>query len=299
MRFDLVDLRLFAAVVEAGSISRGADAVHLALASASARISGMEDVLGVALLERGRRGVTPTPAGRTLLHHARTVTAQIERMRGDLRAFGSGLKGRIRMQSNTAGLVAPLPDAIRVFLAANPDVDIEIEERTSSDIVMAVAEGRADFGLVADSSDPGHLETVTVAEDRLVVLAPPSHPLATRGAVAFLDLLDEPFVGLSAGALHSHLADQAARLGRRINYRVRLRSFETVARLVEAGIGIGILPLRAAERMSAEALCRVALSDRWAQRRLLLCARRFDALSQHALTLVEEIKRQGSEPRTA
>jgi molybdate transport repressor ModE-like protein len=295
MRFDLVDLKLFAAVVEAGSISRGADAVHLALASASARISGMEDVLGVPLLERGRRGVTATPAGRTLLQHARTVTAQVERMRGDLRAFASGLKGRIRMLSNTAGLVAPLPDAIRVFLTANPDVDIEIEERTSSDIVTAVAEGRAEFGLVADSVDLGQLETAEVADDTLVVLAPRSHPLGARNSVAFLDLLDEPFVGLSAGALHSHLADQAAKLGRRINYRVRLRSFETVGRLVEAGIGIGILPLRAAERLGSDALCLAPLSDRWAHRRLLLCARRFGDLSGHALALVDEIKRQGSE----
>lgn len=295
MRFDLVDLKLFAAVVEAGSISRGADAVHLALASASARISGMEDVLGVPLLERGRRGVTATPAGRTLLQHARTVTAQVERMRGDLRTFASGLKGRIRMLSNTAGLVAPLPDAIRVFLTANPDVDIEIEERTSSDIVTAVAEGRAEFGLVADSVDLGQLETAEVADDTLVVLAPRSHPLGARHSVAFPDLLDEPFVGLSAGALHSHLADQAAKLGRRINYRVRLRSFETVARLVEAGIGIGILPLRAAERLGSDALCLVPLSDRWAHRRLLLCARRFGDLSGHALALVDEIKRQGSE----
>lgn len=294
MRFDLIDLKLFAAVVEAGSISRGANAVHLALASASARISGMEEVLGVPLLERGRRGVTPTPAGRTLLQHARTVTAQVERMRGDLRAFASGLKGRIRMLSNTAGLVAPLPDAIRVFLMANPDVDIEIEERTSSDIVVAVAEGRAEFGLVADSVDPGPLETTEVADDTLVLLVPSHHPLAARSSVAFLDLLDEPFVGLSAGALHSHLADQAARLGRRIKYRVRLRSFETVARLVEAGIGIGILPLRAAERFGSDALCLVPLSDHWAHRRLMLCARRFGDLSGHAHALVDEIRRQGN-----
>lgn len=293
MRFDLVDLRLFVAVVEGGSISRGADSVHLSLASASARISGMEAVLGAPLLERGRRGVTPTPAGRVLLQHARTVAAQIERMRGDLGVFASGLKGHIRMLSNTASLVELLPEAIRGFLAAHPDVDIEIEERTSTDIVVAVAEGRAEFGVVADSVDLGGLETMKVADDRLVLLVPALHPLASRTSIAFLDLLDEPFVGLSAGALHSHLADQAARLGRRINYRVRLRSFETVARLVEAGIGIGILPLAAAERFRSDALRIVPLSDSWAHRRLTICAVRFEALSRHALALVDEIKRRG------
>ncbi|WP_404476225.1 LysR family transcriptional regulator [Novosphingobium sp. BL-52-GroH] len=295
MRFDLVDLRLFIAVVEAGSISRGADVAHMALASASARIGGMEALLGASLLDRGRRGVVPTPAGRTLLRHARIVTAQIERMRGDLSAFASGLKGHVRMLSNTASLVDLLPAAVRVFLTAHPDVDVEIEERTSADIVAAVAEGRAEFGLIADSADPGDLQTIAVADDRLVLLVPAGHVLAGDRSVAFVDLLDEPFVGLSAGALHSHLADQAARLGRRIGYRVRLRSFETVARLVEAGIGIGILPFSAAERFRSGALAIVPLADPWAHRRLTICARRFEDLSRHARALVDEIVRQGAE----
>ena len=292
MRFDLVDLRLFVAIVEAGSISKGADAAHLALASASARVSGMEATLGTRLLTRSRRGVVPTAAGRTLLHHARAVSGQVERMRGDLRAFASGLKGEIRMLSNTAALVELLPAALRAFLVAHPDVDIDIEEMTSADIVHAVAEDRAEFGVIADSADPVALETIALAADHLVLITPVAHPLGRRTDVAFVDLLDEPFVGLSAGALHNHLADHAARLGRRITYRVRLRSFDTVARLVEAGIGIGILPLTAAERYRTEALAIVPLADRWAQRRLMLCARRFDTLSAHARTLVDEITRQ-------
>ncbi|HKT84701.1 MAG TPA: LysR substrate-binding domain-containing protein [Novosphingobium sp.] len=209
-------------------------------------------------------------------------------------AFTSGLKGQVRLLSNTAALVELLPSAIRTFLAAHPEVDVEIEERTSSDILMAVAEERTAFGLVADSIDLGRLEAMPLSRDRLVLLVPDSHALANRKAVRFIDLLDEPFVGLSAGALHSHLADQAARLGRRISYRVRLRSFETVARLVEAGIGIGVLPLSAAERCRSEGLAIVPLADAWAHRRLMICARRFDDLSRHARALVDEIVRQAA-----
>lgn len=293
MRFDLTDLRLFIAIAEAGSISRGADAAHMALASASARVSGMEAVLGATLLERGRRGVVPTPAGDTLLRHARIVTAQMERMRGDLRAFASGLKGNIRMLSNTAALVELLPASVRVFLTAHPDVDVDIEERTSADIVAAVAEGRAEFGIIADSAQTGGLQTIAVAQDRLVVLLPSDHPLSGYRCARFADLLDQPFVGLSAGALHSHLADQAARLGRRIAYRVRLRSFENVARLIEAGIGIGILPLAAVERLRMESLRMVPLEDSWARRDLVICAPEFAQLSRHAAALVDEIVRQG------
>lgn len=294
MRFDLVDLRLFLAVVEAGSISRGADAAHLALASASARISGMEQALGARLLERGRRGVVPTAAGRALVHHARAIGRQVERMRGDLGAFGSGLKGEIRMLSNTAALVDLLPAALRAFLAAHPEVDIDIEEMTSGDIVEAIADGRAAFGVIADSADAGLLETIPLTADRLMLIAPAGHPLAVRREVPFAELLSEPFVGLSAGALHGHLADHASRLGRRLTYRVRLRSFDAVARLVEAGIGIGVLPLAAVERHRSESLAIVPLADPWAQRRLLLCAPRFDALSAHARRFADEIVRQAA-----
>jgi DNA-binding transcriptional LysR family regulator len=292
MRFDLIDLRLFVEIVQSGSISKGAEAAHMALASASARVSGMEAALGVALLERGRRGVVPTAAGRTLLHHARTVSSQMERMRGELRAFSSGLKSEIKMLSNTAALVELLPAALRVFLAAHPDVDIDIEERTSADIVLAVAEGRAEFGVVAGSADLGRLETRALAIDRLTVIAAKSHPLAQRTEIGFAELLDQPFVGLCAGALHEHLARHAARLGRRIAYRVRLQSFGAVARLVEAGVGVGILPLAAVAHYRTPALAAIRLRDDWANRRLLVCATDFGALSAHARLFVEELQRQ-------
>lgn len=297
MRFDLVDLRLFDAVVRAGSISKGAQAAHLALASASARISGMEATLGVPLLERGRRGITPTAAGRALLSHARLITGQVERMRGDLRLFSSGFKGEIRMMSNTAGLVEIVPRALRVFLAAHPGVDIDLEERTSAEIAMAVAEGSAEFGVVAAGAYTGTLETRSLAVDRLTVVTAATHPLAAREEIGFAELLDEPFVGLSAGALHDHLAQQAARIGRRIGYRVRLRSFDAVARLLEAGIGVGILPLAAVERHRTPALRAIRLADDWANRPLLICAKGFKDLSLHARLLAEELERQSATDR--
>ncbi|MCG6207528.1 LysR family transcriptional regulator [Rhodopseudomonas sp. HC1] len=294
MRFDLTDLRLFVAVAEAGSISRGAGIAHMALASASERISGMERMLGVPLLERGRRGVTPTGAGRTLLQHARAVTAQVEQMRGELRAFSEGLRGAVRMLSNTAGLVDIVPAALQTFLALHPAVDVDLEERTSAEIVLAVAEGRAEFGVVAGSSDPGPLQVRPLGTDRLVVIAAATHPLAPRASVDFAELLGEAFVGLSSGALHDHLAAQAARYGRRLASRVRLRSFEAIARLVEAGVGLAILPEAAAAPHLGNGLVAIRLNDAWASRRLLVCAIDFDALTTHARALVAELERQAS-----
>ena len=139
MRFDLVDLRLFCEVVDAGSITRGAERSALALAAASTRIRNMEDALGAPLLERSRQGVSLTPAGRTLLKHARTILSQTARLREDLGAYAGGLSGEVRLLANTNALTEFLPEALSRFLAGHPHVSVNLEERLSDEIVGLVA----------------------------------------------------------------------------------------------------------------------------------------------------------------
>ena len=167
MRFDLADLSLFRHVVEAGSITGGAERAHLALAAASTRIRNMEEALGAALLVRGRQGVTPTQAGRTLLQHARTILRQAERLREDLGAYAGGLAGQIRVLSNTNALTEFLPEALSSFLAAHPNVSVDLEERLSDEIVGLIAEGVADIGIVAGTVDASALETYPVPQGPL------------------------------------------------------------------------------------------------------------------------------------
>src|SRR6201997_4453651 len=134
MRFDLADLNLFRHVVEAGSITGGAERATLALASASTRVRNMEEALGAAFLVRGRKGVTPTPAGRTLLAHARAILRQAERLREDLGAYAGGLAGQIRVLSNTNALTEFLPEALSSFLSTHPNVSVDLEERLSDEV---------------------------------------------------------------------------------------------------------------------------------------------------------------------
>jgi DNA-binding transcriptional LysR family regulator len=294
MRFDLTDLRLFLNTAEAASITHGAARTNLALASASARIRGMEALLGTPLLERQRRGVRPTPAGRALLHHAQLVLQQMERLRGELGAFGSGLKTRLRLLANTAGMSEFLPEVLATYLAGHPNVGIDLEERPSAQIVPAVAEGHADLGIVADAVDMGALETFPFRTDQLVLIAPRSHRLARRRALAFRETLDQDFVGLGAGsALQEHLAAHAARAGQPLDLRVRVSSFEAIARMVEQGVGVAVIPDTAAHRCAASmAIAAVRLTDAWALRQLTLCVRRVDALSPPAQQLVAHLRRE-------
>ncbi|RSZ60611.1 LysR family transcriptional regulator [Massilia atriviolacea] len=288
MRFDLTDIRVFLSVVECGSLTQGARSMHLALASVSERIAGMEAALGAALLERNRRGVRPTAAGEALVRHGRSIVDQVEQMRGELRTYATGLKGRIRLLSNTAAMAAFLPPRLCRFLAAHPDLSIDLEERPSLESVQALVDRRADLGILSDVTDFGPLQTHLIASDQLVVIASRSHRLAGHTSVAFAELFAEPIVGMADTALTIHLAERAARLGRQLDYRIELRNPEHIAMHVEAGVGVSILSEVLARTLRRD-LAIVPLEEAWARRQLYLCARDFSALTPHAHLLVQQM----------
>jgi DNA-binding transcriptional LysR family regulator len=300
MRFDLTDLRLFLNVHEAGTITGGADATHMTLASASERIRGMEDSLGVPLLLRERRGVQLTPAGRTLLHHAHLVIQQMERLQGELGDYGTGLKGHVRMLCNTSALSEHLPEVLSNFLAAHPRISVDLEERTSGDIVDALRNDVCDIGMVSDSVDLEGLEVFPFRADPLVLVVPQGHALTQRAAVSLSEVVNLAFVGLAEGALQEHIAQHARRLGKRLDYRIRLRSFESVCRMVGEGIGVGIVPQTVATRCARSAkVRRVALTDPWATRNLVLCVRKVDGLPAHAQQLLQHVLGEAARQKPA
>lgn len=291
MRFDLTDLKLFLHVVEAGSITAGAERMHLAVAAASTRIRNMEIELGTPLLNRERQGVHPTPAGRTLVHHARQMLQQAERMRAELGEYADGLKGHVRLLSNTNALTEFLPEPLSNFLTSHPQVNIDLEERLSDEIVAAVADGKADIGIVAGTEDVTGLEVFPFRVDRFVLVTSPTHPLAVKKKIAFAEALDSDFVGLDrASSLQRFLSDKAERIGRRLKLRVQLRSFDAVCRMVEGGVGIGVVPeTTAARSMRTMQLHVIELSDEWALRNLMICVRSLRDLPIYAQDLVKSL----------
>lgn len=292
MHVDLADLRLFVAVAEARSITHGAERSALALASASARIKGLEGALGVALLERQRRGVRLTAAGESLLDHARVVLHQVATMQGELATYARGLKARIRMLANTSGAVEHLPKALASFLAKHPAISIDVEERESAEIAIAVAAGEADIGIAVDAVLPESLDRFAFCDDRLVLIAPPHDEIARRRQAAFRDVAARDFVGLAEGsALQNHIAAHAARLGMRPRMRVRLKSFDAVCRMVEAGVGVAVIPEAAARRHARSGGIRVLrLTDPWAARRLAVCMRSRPSLPRPVQQLADHLK---------
>jgi DNA-binding transcriptional LysR family regulator len=291
MRFDFTDLNLFRHIVEAGSITHGAERAHLALAAASTRIRKLELAFGTPLLTRGRQGVTPTQAGRTLLQHARGILAQSERLQEDLSPYARGLAGQVRVLSNTNALTEFLPETLSSFLTEYPDISVDLEERLSDEIVGLIAEGSGDIGIVAGTVDFGGLQTFPFRSDRFVLVVGKQHPLAGRERIGFPEVLDYDMVGLDrASAIQRFLAERASRIGRAIRLRVQLRSFDAICRLVECNVGVGIVPESTVRRSHSMAIDAVQLTDSWALRELTICVRDVQALPPYARQLVDHLR---------
>ncbi|WP_042877244.1 LysR substrate-binding domain-containing protein [Cupriavidus necator] len=295
MRFDLVDLKLFTHIAEAQSLTGGAQRSHLSLAAASTRIKNLEEHVGVKLLSRSSQGVKVTGAGETLLAHARRVLRQLEQLSGDLQEYVSGVKGHVRVFANTTAMSEFLPAVLRTYLVNHPDVTIDMHERLSPDIVRAVQEGMVDIGIIAGNVRTEGLEVMPYRRDRLVLATALSHPLAEHDSVDFIETLDYDFIGLpEASAIHSFLKRAAADLQRELRWRVQVSNFETACRMIEANVGIGVLPESTAARHAGTMALRIVqLNDEWAERKLQICVADLGALPLFARKLVDLLVEDG------
>ena len=287
MHFDFTDLRLFVAVAEAGSITAGADRACLSLASASARIRGLEQQAGVQLLARRARGVQTTLAGERLLGHARLLLQQSERLRGDMAEFSPGSACHLRILANTVAASTFLPELLADYLLLHPQTDIVLEELPSTAISQSILDQTADIGIVANHADLRGLESYTFRQDRLVLALPVDHPLAGRASVSFSETLAYDFIGLSDdSALQQHLAQHAVRSGSPMRLRARAGSFEVVCRMVTRGAGIAVLPEEIARQRPGMQVRIIALDDAWATRQLSIVVRQLAQLSLPAQRLI-------------
>ncbi len=291
MHFDLFDLRLFVFVAEESNLRRGAEHACISLAAASTRIKQLEDNIGTRLLYRKPQGVEPTPAGEALLHHARKVLQQVDHLKIDLRDYAQGSKGQVRVLANTTSISSALPSALASFLAQHSDVSIDLRERLSHEIVVAINAAEADIGLIAGNVDTQGLEVRDFVADELLVVVPARHPMAALARIDFVQTLDEPHVSLAEGsALASFLPPLARQIGRQLEFRIQVSSFESICLLVEAGVGIGILPRSAAVRHARTMqLALVPLTDSWAVRETRIVTRAGQPLPRLAAELVRHL----------
>ena len=300
-RIDLTSLQLFVAVCEAGSIGKAAEREFIAASAVSKRLADLEGALGSALLYRHARGVDLTPAGQSLLHHARNLLYGLEKMQGELSEYADGVRGHVRVHASISAVVQLLPQDLGRLAHQHPQVKIDLEEHQSTDVLRAVQEGAADIGICnasAAAAGGAALQWRPYRADSLAIIVPAGHALSAQPAIDFVDSLDFDQVGLQPGssiALAMHQA--AAQAGRAIRLRIRVSGLDAMCRMIDNGLGVGVMPARAFELMrGASALQAVPLRDTWAQRRIGLVARDFATLPVTARALVEHLQADTAPP---
>lgn len=289
MHFDLADLRLFIHIADSPSLTQGAKRAHLSPAAASARIKALEAQLQSRLLYRNSRGVELTTAGWKLRQHAQLIMRQVEYLKGEFTGDGADSTGHIRIFANTTAVTEFLPEALAGFLAQRPGVTIDLQERLNREIVRGVLDGSTDLGITAGPVSATGLEMLHFSTDRLLLAVPTGHPLARESQVTLAQTLAYQHIGLHEGStLLTFVRDQVDKLGGTLSLRIQLSSFEAVCRMIEAGVGIGIIPESAARRHSRTMqLALIKLDESWAIRKRSILVREMEALPGSVRALID------------
>lgn len=298
MRIDPVSLRLFVAVMEEGTIAGAAVREHIAPAAVSRRISELESSLGASLFERSNKGTLATPAAHVLLGLARDVLHGLDDLGEQMAGFASGVRGHVRVSANISAITQFLPQDLRSFMALAPAVQVHLQERISTQVARAVADSTADIGIL-NAGHYGEGESpvqLPYRQDELVLVVPRGHALARRRAATFREALAFDFVGLHPGsAINDVLHRRASETGLPLRLRMQVTSYDALCLMVDAGLGIGVLP-RGSARLYLPALKirAVTLQETWASRQLVLAVRSLEALSPAARMLVDHLQSPGS-----
>lgn len=291
-RLDLITLQLFLSIYEEGTLTRAAEREAIAVSAASKRLLELEQAIGVALFVRKARGMALTPAGETLLTHARRMLLSVERISLELTEHAQGVRGYVRMVANLSAIVEFLPEDLRAFLQLQEQVKLDLEERPSGSVVKGVEDGWADIGICSSDVDTRNLHSELYRRDRLVLVMRDDHPLAHRSNVEFAETLDSDHVGLHADSsinTRTHLASHAA--GKSLKMPIHVPGFDAVCRMAQVGMGLGVIPHEVYLAIGRPlGLISVVLDDDWAQRELKIVVRDVKGLSPATQALFNHLR---------
>jgi DNA-binding transcriptional LysR family regulator len=293
---DLTTLRLFVTVCDTGNIARAGERANIVGSAISKRLAQLEETVGTPLLMRKRHGVAPTEAGQALLEHARSMLASAARIERDMGAFAAGVRGQVRILASASALAESLADDVAAFLKhpKHRNIQVDLEERVSPDIVRGIREGVASLGVCWDAAEIGNLQSRPYRSDHLTMVVPQKHPLASRRKLRFEETLDWEHVSLPVNSAVQVLVHRAAaQMGRAIRQRIVVTNFEAALRVVRAGLAISLVPREVAEIYAqAYGLKIIPLAEPWAERRFIVIYRDADSLSAAGHLLADHLASQ-------
>jgi len=237
-------LHTFCDVVELGSLSRAAQQSRVTQSAVSQQLRALEQRYGRKLIERAPRTVAhPTEAGQLLYAELKPLLVSLADLERRVRARRSVIEGKVRVATVYSVGLHTLPPALKLFLQKHPGVSVRLEYRRTDQIYAACLSGELDFGIVALPARRAQLLVTPLAEDEMVLVLPPGHPLASKRKVSLRALAGAAFVAFDRDIPTRRWIDQALRREKvSVNYVMELDNIETIKRSVEAGLGVSLLP---------------------------------------------------------
>lgn len=290
-RLDPISLRLFVRIAETGTLTAAADSEHISAAAVSKRLTELESLLQVRLLSRSNKGVVPTPAGLALVGLARSALHELDQVRAQMQSFSRGVRGVVRVCASLSAITQFLAQPLRQFSQRYPDIELQLDEKTSPEVVQAVADNAADIGIYLPVTHGPSLHALPYREDQLAVVVPKGHALARRKRVCMQDLVEHHLIGIQSGsAIQIELGRAAASRGLPLRQRFQVSSFDPLCAMVSQGLGIGVLPYRCAlDHAKSKPLHVLTLSDPAAKRQFMIGVRHWESLPPAARLLHQQL----------
>lgn len=291
-RLDFVTLKLFVAIVEEQSFQKAAERELIAPSAVSKRIADLESAMRVELLLRQQK--LPTASGEVLLRYARSMLRDLARLEQEIAQHASGTRGVVRIAASESALLEFVPNALASFNVAYPNIRIDLRSELSSSIVSSVQECSADVGVLMNPAATAfdELEIIRCYVDRLVVVAPVTHPLAHHASVHFSDVLDYELVEQEVNSVLQGLLERTANdLGKPIRSRTRVGGYDATCNMALAGFGLAIVPDSYAERYAKSVRAAVIhLEEPWATRHFWLCTRKRSEISTTTALVLDHFR---------
>jgi DNA-binding transcriptional LysR family regulator len=248
---DIRSLRYFLAIVDEGSFGGGARRVGVSQPAISQAIAGLEEELAARLFDRTGRRVLLTPEGEAFVESARQVLADFDELPARLDRARGVVRGRLEIGTTDVASIYVLPKVYRAYRRRYPEVDLSVRVEGTESLLRQLEDRRIEIAVITLSAGDRHAElrppfaAEPLFREQLAFLVARSHPLAGRRSVSFQDLGDSPLIGFKEDSITRRAVDVRFREhGVEPRVAMEMSSPEAIKRLVEVGLGVGVLPAR-------------------------------------------------------
>lgn len=243
--FTLEQLRAFVAVAEEGSFTRAAERLRMTQPPLSRAVQNLERQVAVVLIDRSQRGARLTPAGTAMLERARHILILADGAVSQVRRTAEGTIGTLRIGYTAMTARAVLGPLVKRMTEVAPDVALELTELVTPAQIEALTSGHQDLGIVRDFPTSSTLRSRTVHQEQLLLAVRHDHPFANGEPPTLRDVAAEPLVGytpMSARYFHDMVTSAFRRVGATPQIAQRATQVNSVLTLVEAGLGLALVP---------------------------------------------------------